>query len=232
MRILSLIAGAATAALVGGLPAGAAEVHSLYGAGSWQVVTGTGDDQRQFCEIASGGAGGRQVVVLSLAGDPTLNLQMVKSSWAIPQGTPIDVVVTIDGTAWPIHTSGAGHLVGVGIPPENQAAFEQAFRAGRSMTVSFPGGSEPPWTGSLTSSNAVYNAFVNCRNTLLAAAPAPASGTGPFGAPAATQPFQAPPAQAVPPAPAAPTPSAPIVSPAPATTPPQALPPIPSAPAG
>ena len=193
-------------------PAAAGEVRSLYRAGCGQVVTGTGDDNRAFCEIASGGAGGRQILILSIAGDPLLNLQMVKPSWAIPPGTPIDVAVTIDGNPWQVHTTGAGTLIGIAIPPQNQPSFEQAFRGGQVMTISFPGGSEQPWTGSLSASNAVYSAFNACRNGI--------SGQ-PFGGPTATptvsQPFApAPPAYAAPPL-------APVA-------PPVALPPLPAAP--
>lgn len=201
----------------------AASVQSVYSAGAWQVFSGIGDDQRAFCEISSGGAAGRRVLILQLAGDPNLTLQLIKDSWAIPAQTPVEVLFNIDGNTWPFHTTGSGQLVGMAMPPDSAADFARSFRAGRTMTVSFPGGTEAPWSGSLNSSNAVFNAFDRCRGIMLGqmtqpyAAPAgqPAP-VGPTPAPASTQPFVAP---------AADPGTAPIA-------PPQGLPPIPSAPGG
>ena len=224
-RSLTPAAYLALVAVLASVPCGAeaATVVSLYTAGSWQVFSGVGDDRRAFCEISSGGAGGRRVLVLQLAGDPNLTLQLIKDGWTIPEQTPIDVVFDIDGTRWPFHTTGAGQLVGVEMPPDAAAGFAQRFRAGHMMTVSFPSGSEAPWSGSLSSSNAVFNAFERCRQTLIGQTTQPFATPTPV-APATTQPFPTP---AVPPAPTSPAdaPSQPANAPA-------GLPPIPPASSG
>ncbi len=226
MRRAALFAATALGVILGqaATEALAADVRLLYTAGRWQVQNGVGDDQRPFCKIVSGGASGRRFIVEAFAGDPALTLQIVKDGWEIPPQTPVDVVIDIDGNRWPIHTTGAGQLIGISVPAENQAQFEQSFRAGRTMSIAFPGGTERPWVGSLTSSNAVYNAFNTCRGTMLGQGSQPSAGTQPFAAPAtpaATQPF-------------AQTPSAPAAAPPPpadATQPATPLPPIPPAPA-
>jgi hypothetical protein len=78
--------------------------------------------------------------------------------------------------------------------------FDEQFRRGSSMTLSFPGGNEPPWTIGLNGSTAISNAFGRCVTELTtranvqappASAPANQGPTQPFGQ-APTQPFVQP----------------------------------------
>ncbi len=210
---------------------GAATAHAgtstvVYTAGNWQVANGVMDDQRSYCAIISGGAGGRRVIVQAYSGDPNLTLQMTKDSWSIPQQTPIEVVIDIDGNRWSYHGFGTGNVVGVSLPPQDAASFEQAFRAGRNMTISFPGGTETPWAGGLTSSNAVFNVFRGCVRSNLGSATQPyaaqPNAAQPAAVPGPSQPYAAPTPAAAPQPPAA---SQPMPVPAPAAAPQPMAPP-------
>jgi hypothetical protein len=88
---------------------------------------------------------------------------------------------------------GGAHAISWSLSEGEAGTFEQAFRDGSNMTVSFPSGNEPPWRVLLAGSTAVDKTFRRCIRdyTARAAATAPQPPTQPFGQPA-TQPFAPP----------------------------------------
>jgi hypothetical protein len=210
-----------------GVLAGAAQARAgtttYYRAGDWRAFSGTDEQNRLLCGMATGNAiDGRNLEISAVIGDPQLGFQASKPTWDIPPDTKIPVVIQAAGTVpWTEEAAGGAHAIRWTLSESEAATFEQAFRDGSEMTISFPSGNEPSWRVLLAGSNAVDRTFRRCIRdyTARAAAAAPQAPTQPFGQPA-TQPF-APPVGAAPlpppagspvdaaeaPAPAQPTPS-------------------------
>jgi len=229
VKIRSLAGGVLLAAL-GAAPAGAA-LTTYYHAGSWHVFSGTDATNRLVCGLGTENAqDGRSLTITAAIGAPGLTFRATKPSWTIPAGTPVPVILVIGREpAWSFQATGKANEATWSLDPTQAAAFDPAFRGAAAMALSFPAGSEPPWTISLAGSNAADHTFVRCINDLTRrtqAAPgtapgtapsAPAAGpTQPYGAPA-TQPF-APQAASGAAAPADETPGAAAPAAAPAAT--------------
>ena len=197
VKIRSLAGGVLLAAL-GAAPAGAA-LTTYYHAGSWHVFSGTDATNRLVCGLGTENAqDGRSLTITAVIGAPGLTFRAKKPTWTIPAGTSVPVILHIGRrTAWSFQATGEATEVAWGLDPAQAAAFDPRFRDATAMALSFPAGSEPPWTISLAGSNAADHTFVRCiddltRRTTAPQATAPAGPTQPYGAPA-TQPF-APPA--------------------------------------
>jgi hypothetical protein len=206
---MTLLRGTATlacclSAAVLTIPSARAEMHQTYASGQWTAFTGTNADNQPVCGIATSGAEGRRIAISQESGETGLHLALEKASWNIPDGTTVDLTIQIDrNAAIPFSGQGSHNRVTVDIPFEQSIPLMRQLRAGTVMHVFFPSGNEAMWTGGLTGTSNVINAFNDCRGSLIPAA-APGAATQPFTAPAgqpapaATQPF-------TPPAPAAPT---------------------------
>ncbi len=208
MRKVRSLAGGLVLAALGAAPAAAA-LTTYYHAGSWHVFSGTDPANRLVCGIGTENTqDGRGLTITATIGAPGLTFEAKKPSWTIPDGTSVPVMLLIGRhTSWSFQASGKGTALTWSLGPAQAAAFGPRFRDGTAMALSFPAGSEPPWTISLAGSNAADHTFARCitdltRRTQAPQAAAPAGPTQPYGAPA-TQPFSP---QA---APAAPAPAAP-----------------------
>lgn len=231
----------ALALLAAGAPLLAhAETTTLARSGLWSAYGGTTADNRAVCGVTTVGGDGRRINVEQFAGDTGLLLSLQKSSWAIPQGTQVDLRIQFDLDAQvPSRAIGAGTQVDVRMGFEQSVPFMRALRQDRQIRVFFLGGNEPVWTGGLAGSSRAIDAFNQCRARLSAGtpsqpfvqqeAPNPATmATSPQPPPAVlTQPFGAPPLPGTAQQPVMQSPQAPV----PAFDP-TALPPIPQAPVG
>lgn len=171
-----------------------AEVRPLFASGLWSAYGGQADDQRPVCGIATNGAEGRRVAIEQSAGETGLEILLEKPSWAIPDNTPIEVMLQIDGNAaLPIRATGSATRVMIRMPFENSVPFMRGLRHGQQIRVYFPNGNETVWTGGLRGSSAVIDAFNDCRANLMPAVPTqPFRGESGPGPSAPTQPFGTP----------------------------------------
>ena len=178
------------ATLIGGASLAQAETRTLFESGLWSAFGGTDEGQRAVCGIATVGPDGRRIAIQQSAGETDLDLVLEKASWAIPDNTPIEVVLQVDGNSWrPDRSVGSGNQVRARISFGTSIGFMRAVRAGQVVRVYFPSGTEPAWTGGLRGTGAAMNVLNDCR-----AAFPPGAPTQPFP-PGATQPGGAPPTQ-------------------------------------
>lgn len=218
MRTIRSLAGGLVLAVLGAAPAAAA-LTAYYHAGSWHVFSGTDPSNHLVCGIGSENAqDGRALTITAEIGVPGLTFEAKKPSWTIPDGTGVPVMLQIGRrTMWNFQATGKATALTWTLGPAQAAAFGPRFRGADGMALSFPAGSEPPWTISLAGSNAADHTFERCvadltRRMQASQAAASAGPTQPYGAPA-TQPVSPQVAPATAAAPATPAPAAP-----PATT--------------
>ncbi len=214
MRNVRSLAGGLVLAVLGAAPAGAA-LTTYYHAGSWHAFSGTDPTNRLVCGIGTENArDGRALTITAEIGAPGLTFEAKKPSWTIPDGTSVPVMLQIGRrTTWNFQATGKATALTWSLGPAQAAAFGPRFRDATAMALSFPAGSEPPWTISLAGSNAADHTFARCvtdltRRMQAPQAAAPAGATQPYGAPA-TQPFSPQAAPAAVTTPATPTPAAP-----------------------
>ncbi|MGH7153791.1 MAG: hypothetical protein ACREF3_07655 [Acetobacteraceae bacterium] len=193
-------AAAAALALTIGQASAATTVY--YHAGSWHAFSGTDAQSREICGIGTENRqDGRTLNLTYPIGGETLYFEVHKPSWDIPQGTTIAVLVAINGGApFTVQATGSGTNLTWSLGADTIRQFDNQFRAGSRLTLTFPSGNEQPWQVSLTGSAAADNTFARCINDLTRRAqPAPAAAppvaTEPFGR-TATQPFSPQPGSA------------------------------------
>lgn len=205
---VALRAGSAAVLLVGALaPKAGADMSVYYHAGGWDAFSGPGDNSQPVCGVGNTNpVDGRSFSIRFRIGTDAVMFEARKPNWNIPSGTDVPVVIQVGlDTPWSMHGNGDGQKVQWALDRTAMRAFDAQFRTANSMTVTFPTGSEPPWTIGLNGSTAISNAFGRCVSEVqrraaaqaLAAQPpagqAPATTTQPFGAGSAPPPA-APPA--------------------------------------
>lgn len=175
-----------------------AQIRTLTQAGGWTAFGGTTNNGTPTCGLdAHDPNRTRHFLIQFYQGNRHLDVRLIRPHWAIPGNTDVPVRIVIDGNApWSATAVGASREVKWTIPTGDvMTRFETAFRRGNSMRVEFMTGTEPPWTFSLTGTNAIMEAFVAC----LRAMPGISAPTQPFDTPrpsVPTQPFATPPAPA------------------------------------
>jgi len=175
-------------ALVLGMLAGSAgaEMAIYYHVGSWDAFSGPGADGKPICGIGSTNpVDGRSFSIRFAIGSDSVQFQAKKPNWSIPANTQLPTVMQIGlDTPWNLQGVGNGQIVEWSLDRTTIQAFDAQFRRAGSMTLTFPSGSEPPWTVGLKGSTAISNAFGRCISTLSAqtatAAPVPVGPTQPF----------------------------------------------------
>jgi hypothetical protein len=195
--------GIATALILGVLsgPAGA-DMVVFYHAGGWDAFSGPGENGKPVCGIGSTNpADNRSFSLRFQIGGETVTFQAKKPTWSIPAGTQLPMVLQIGlDTPWNMQGVGNAQVVEWSLDRNTIQTFDAQFRRAGSMTVTFPSGSEPPWTVGLNGSTAISNAFGRCITDLTrreagqsppSAAPADQGPTQPFGE-APTQPAPGP----------------------------------------
>lgn len=187
------------AVMVAGLALPArANITVYYHAGVWEAFDGQGDDGQTVCGIGSRNpSDGSAFSVRFVIGGDDVTFTAVKPSWDIPDHTQIPVVMQVGlEQPWSEQAIGSGNRVQWIVSQADVQSFDEQFRRSSSMTVTFPAGSERPWTISLAGSTAASNAMGRCVTDLTqraAAAQQPAAAA-PAAAPNATQPFGTAPA--------------------------------------
>ena len=73
-----------------------AETHDLQRSGLWAAYGGTDTNGQPICGIRTVGPDGRRIDIAQHDGETGIEMRLVKSSWAIPPNTPIDLVVQFD----------------------------------------------------------------------------------------------------------------------------------------
>lgn len=210
---LATTAGALACCLALAAPA-RAEMTRTTSAGQWSAFSGTLADNQPVCAMSTTGAEGRRIAIQQNTGETGLHLLLDKASWAIPADTPIDIALQIDhNPTVALHGTGKGSEVDIELPFEQAVPVMRQLRRGAQIRVFFPGGNEAMWSGGLSGTSAVMNAFNDCRAGLMAAQ---APATQPYASPPAapTQPFT-PDTSPTPGAPTAPTSPAAPAAPAP-----------------
>jgi hypothetical protein len=141
-----------------------AQTRPLGGSGVWSAYGGLTEGGRQVCGMHVFGSEQRDLHIKWFSGNNHLTIQAFKPSWNIPQGTRMPLVIGIDGrVGWNVPEAfGVGALVEWIVSRQTFDEFVAAFRLGNTLTVSFPGGSEPPWVASLRGSLATFELFAAC----------------------------------------------------------------------
>jgi hypothetical protein len=182
----------ASAALLGLLLAPGdtvAQTRTIDTRGAWAAYGGLSDDGTPVCGLRALG-NDRQLHLKYFRGETHLVVQAFRESWAVPDGVSVPVRMTIDGLfRLDAEATGRGTLVEWTIASHVLADFEPAFRAGFSMELVFPEGSETGWRANLRGSNATLRAFVSCMSMINSTAPTPSSQPH---ASTSTQPLRAP----------------------------------------
>lgn len=217
-----------------GARSGAADPVVYYHAGAWHAFTDKTSDGKDICGIATTNpTDGRDFAMTYLIGGENLTFRATKPTWTVPDGTQLNVSMQIDqNTPWPAEALGHGNNIEWAVGAASVQAFDGLFRAGSTLTLSFPSGNEPPWTLSLAGSTAASQTLWRCVEDMsvrdhvvnpASNSPPPTQPYAPDGpATGATQPGPAPtqPTQpAAPPAADQTSPGPPPTSPAPATKP-------------
>lgn len=191
----TILAAAAFTALCGGNAA--ADMRVYYHQGSWDAFSGQSADGKATCGAGSTNpVDNRSFSLRFEIGGDTVSFEAKKPDWNIPANTQIPVVMQLGLDApWTLQASGNGQLVEWTMDRNAMQTFDDQFRRGSSMTLSFPNGNEPPWTIGLNGSTAISNAFGRCVTTLTQQQAPEAPATSTAAPPSATQPFGQTPSQ-------------------------------------
>lgn len=146
-------------------PAASAQAQStsLGRYGVWSVYSLVTSAGRNVCGMTTRGTEGRSLHVQHVRGSNFILFQAFKSSWTIPRGTRMRVGMRVDGgNGWIApQASGARRSVRWTMRAGFRR-FEAEFRRGSRLTVTFPQGSESPWTVSLNGSSQAMSRMVTC----------------------------------------------------------------------
>ena len=72
-------------------PVASAQTTEIYRSGLWSAYSGTSEDQRRVCGIATTGSDGRRVAIQQYSGMTGLQVELRKDSWVIPDNTSVTV---------------------------------------------------------------------------------------------------------------------------------------------
>jgi hypothetical protein len=205
----------AIATALAATPVARADTTIYYHSGNWDAFEATSGGAQPICGIGSHNlADGSSLALRFQLGGTHVTFTASKPGWQIPAGTALPVVMQVGlSEPWTQQATGNGDRVEWTLDTNAMQTFDAQFRAGASMTLTFPSGTEPPWVIGLHGSSSISDAMGRCITALRQRA----NTTAPAQSP--TQPFEgvpaAPAAPATPAVPAAPpTPSAPAAPPA------------------
>lgn len=181
-----------------------AEMVVYYRAHGWDAFSGPDEDGKPVCGVGMTNTVDKRSFSLRFQiGGEIVTFRAKKSDWNIPSGTLLPVVLQIGlDTPWNMQGVGNGQVVEWSLDRNTIQTFDVQFRHAKSMTVTFPSGSEPPWTVALRGSTAISNAFGRCITVMTqraakqapqAAAPAGTATTQPYGDTPVQQPVAGPP---------------------------------------
>jgi len=178
-----------------------AQVQTYYHAGAWDAFSGRDERGGAVCGVGSTlPPDNRRLSVTFDIGGTDTTFSASKPDWSIPDNNRVTVVMQIGlSTPWTEQGTGHEHAIDWTLDPGAMQTFDRQFRGASSMTLTFPDGTEPPWTVSLAGSTAISDTFGRCvrdltRQVQSAQPPPPTGVPAPLGP---TQPFSpaAPPPQ-------------------------------------
>ena len=180
-----------------------ADMTVYYRSHGWDAFSGPDENAKPVCGIGTTKQTEKRSFSLRFPiGWDSVTFRAKKSTWNIPAGTVIPLTIQIGhDDPWKVQGTGMGQVVEWSVDPGTFQPYEKQFRRNKSMTVSFPSGSEPPWTIPLKGSKTISNAFGHCikvmtqrelDQTLQSFMPVDRSATQPFTEPPAPQPEVAP----------------------------------------
>ncbi len=177
--------------VMSGPHAALAQVKTYHHAGAWDAFSGRDDKKGAVCGISATMApDNRRLAVSFDIGGSDTTFSASKPDWAIPENTRVTVVMQVGLTA-PRIAQGVGHEHAIvwTLPPAGMQTFDKDFRLSPSMTLTFPEGSEAPWTVSLAGSTAISDTFGRCIRDLTRQVQTIQPPAGAPGQSGATQPF-------------------------------------------
>lgn len=134
--------------------------------GAWTAARGLNDAGVPMCSIRTAVARDRTVYVKWQPGSgDTVYLQLIKTSWRVPQGVAMPIDIAFDnGTSFSGEATGISIASGieVAISADDRLRFLRQFTDAWRMSVGFPGGNERTWVADLTGSEAITQAFLDC----------------------------------------------------------------------
>jgi hypothetical protein len=145
----------------------AAETSLITRAGAWQAFGGTTSSGRPVCGVSQS-AGERYFGLKYYSGDTTFTIQMGTKSWRIENGAQQKLQMTLDGnrpwtaTGTGMHFNDGDAGVEFTISRNELDQFAVEFRNSSSLRVQFSSLDAAEWTLSLSGSNAVTGAFLQC----------------------------------------------------------------------
>jgi hypothetical protein len=157
------------------------EVQKLSEQSWWSAYGGVRDDGLFTCALVTATPDGRggKFVIEHLSGTETLSIRMVKPTWTVPKGKFIDVIVQFGflPARWNIRMYGRGHEFQGEVPGSKASEFMSGFRGSGRIDVTFPGGTETPWSLATGGEGIVEPDFAKCLRMNIR--PSPASPTQP-----------------------------------------------------
>ena len=179
-----------------------AETHTIQQIGAWKAYGGTDNGGVQTCGLINTGKD-RALSIRSWANSNDLAIQVFKNSWNIPKGAEVAIQLQFDSyTPWGAEKGTAMPPNGVefSIPTKDTEAFIREFGLASRISVSFPNGNEPSWSGGLTGTAVLSGVFIDCifkmRGGDDATQPYSSERTQPFSV-APSQPYRNGPSRAV-----------------------------------
>jgi hypothetical protein len=181
-----------------------AQLQTYYHAGAWDAFSGRGEAGGPVCGVGTTNTvDNRRFSLRFDIGGSATTLTASKPDWSVPDNTHVTMVMQVGlNTPWTSQGIGHGHNIEWTLDPGAMQAFDRQFRAASSMTLTFPDGTEPPWSLSLAGSTAISDTFGRCIRDLTRqvksappsanGGPAPQGPTQPFSAPAAPPPATPP----------------------------------------
>ena len=145
-----------------------ADTTVLARAGAWEAFGGTTSGKnRKVCGVSMS-SGGRFFGIKYFAGDDDFTVQLGNKTWTVNDGAKITLFMSMDGNSpWKavakgFHFSDGDAGLEFSIAASKVDSFFDEFRAANQMRVRFDGQKVDPWQVSLSGTNAVSSAMVDC----------------------------------------------------------------------
>lgn len=162
-----------------GITASYSQVVVTFESGYWRAGEGPASDGDYMCAMDTSGPSFNVTIKYFQSDASVLIIHVVKNGWKIPAYLETPVSIEFDKKG-PWNFTGVGHYementLELTIGSDNIPLFLEEFSSSNEMVIYFSG-NEPPWRMSLTGSNRVTEAFLDCSSKLLKR-----GSTQPFG---------------------------------------------------
>jgi len=153
------------AALLSAAPALAQDAATLERRGNWTSFVARTTNNNLVCGVdVYDDRDGRHFMMKWIQNNPRIIFHVVDPRWRMRPGFETDVVLRIDGN---IHwnapaVSNTLDTLEWNMTVNHIPRFENQFRFGHTMYISFPRTNERTWTISLSGTNAIVNSLVEC----------------------------------------------------------------------